>query len=185
MVGFTRHIRALTGKNTPVLLHNRAAGLQLGRDLPCMKCKAGVFGSKETNMRLIKTALLGLTLAGATMASASAQPGLAKEKDINAGLLVVAVADKIRRECDSISARFFTARSYAQSLKDMASARGYSEAEIDSYINNDANQAAMRERRNAYFKSKGASNLDAQSLCVLGRAEISKKSQIGSLLKAK
>ncbi len=134
-------------------------------------------------MRILISLILGLTLT--TMASADARAGLADEADINAGLLTVAVADKIRRECDDISGRLLAARSYVTGLKKMAVDRGYTEAQIDAYINDSEEKAQMRERRNAYFKSKGASNLDAQSLCDLGRAEIRNRSLVGSFLKAK
>ena len=114
-----------------------------------------------------------------------AQAGLESEEDINDGLLVIAAADKIRRACDGIGARIFKARSYATGLTEVAKKRGYSDAEVDAYINDKQNKAAMRERRNAYFQSKGASNLDAQSLCVLGKTEIAAGTQIGQLLRAK
>ncbi|MCQ0092624.1 DUF5333 domain-containing protein [Roseovarius sp. M141] len=133
-------------------------------------------------MRLILTTLIALSLG--TMANA-ARADLAGEKDINAGLLAIAAADKIRRECNDFSGRFWAARSYVTQLKGMAAKRGYTEAQIDAYVNDDAEQAKMRERRNAYFKSKGASNLDAASLCQLGREEIKNRSRIGSFLKAK
>ena len=137
-------------------------------------------------MRMISTLVLSVALTtNAALAQANTLPGLQQEEDINTGLFVVAVADKIRRECGNISGRLFTARSYANALKDMASERGYSDDEIDAYINDKQNKAAMRERRNEYFFSKGASNLDANSLCVLGHEEIHKNSQIGLLLKAK
>ncbi len=133
-------------------------------------------------MRMISTLILSLALIGNSV-GASAQSGLYQEKDINDGLLVIAVADKIRRGCDRISARIFRARSYATNLKELAASRGYSDAEIDEYIENDENEAKMRARRNAYFKARGASNLDPESLCVLGQAEIQKQSQIGVLLR--
>ncbi len=137
-------------------------------------------------MRMMKSLVLGAVMATtAATAQATAKPGLPAEKEINDGLLVVAVADKIRRECDAISARLFTARAYLTDLKDRAAEQGYSEAEIDSYINNDEEKAKMRMKRNAYFKARGASNLDPASLCSLGREEIRKQSQIGLLLKAK
>ncbi len=119
------------------------------------------------------------------MSAGTAQAGLEDEKDINQGLLVIAAADKIRRACDSIGGRLFRAQSYANSLKDLAADRGYSDDEIDAYVNDKQEKAKMRERRNAYFESKGASNLDAQSLCVLGQDEIARGTQIGQLLKAK
>ncbi|MCR9147070.1 MAG: DUF5333 domain-containing protein [Rhodobacteraceae bacterium] len=135
-------------------------------------------------MRLIPA----LTLSAAIVASganASADSGLAAERDINQGLLVIAAADKIRRACNSIGGKLFTAQSYANQLKKLAAERGYDDSEIDAYINDDAEKAAMRERRNAYFASKGASNLDSESLCVLGRDEIAKGTRIGQLLRAK
>ncbi|WP_113912606.1 DUF5333 domain-containing protein [Roseovarius dicentrarchi] len=133
-------------------------------------------------MRLILTTLIALGLG--TMASA-ARADLAAEKDINAGLLAVAAADKIRRECGDLSGRFWAARSYVNQLKGLAAERGYTAAQIDAYVNDSAEQAKMRATRNAYFKSKGASNLDAASLCRLGQEEIKNRSRIGSFLKAK
>lgn len=135
-------------------------------------------------MRVISSVVLCLALS-AGAAGASANPGLAHEDDINSGLFVVAVAEKIQRECDSIAPRFFAARSYLVRLKDMAAERGYSEREIDSYVNDDAEKAKMRKRRNEYFYARGASNHDPDSLCVLGHAEIDRQSQIGILLRAK
>lgn len=128
--------------------------------------------------------ILGLAVAGGA-AAASAESGLRDEADINAGLLDLAVADKIRRECGDIGARFFRAQNYVNDLKEIAEERGYSRDEIDTYINDDAEEARMREKRNAYFEARGASNLDAASLCVLGRAEIAQGSRIGRLLRAK
>jgi hypothetical protein len=133
-------------------------------------------------MRLIPTTLVALSLA---TGAGAARADLANERDINAGLLAVAVAEKIQRECGDISGKLWAARSYAKQLKDMAKKRGYGDAQIDAYINDKAEKAKMRERRNAYFKSKGASNLDAASLCRLGREEIKNRSHIGSFLKAK
>lgn len=128
--------------------------------------------------RLVLCAALSL---GAMPASAD----LSQEAEINQGLMYIAAADKIRRECGSIGGRLFRAQSYANTLKSEAAKRGYSEAEIDDYVNSKANRAAMREKRNAYFKSKGASNLDPASLCVLGSQEMAQGSQIGRLLRAK
>lgn len=133
----------------------------------------------------MKRATIVVLCAAIAMSAGSAHAGLRQEKDINQGLLIIAVADKIRRACDQIGARIFTARRYATALKDLASDRGYTDDEIDEYISNKANKAEMRERRNEYFKARGASNLDHASLCVLGKQEIANKSQIGNLLRVK
>ena len=60
-----------------------------------------------------------------------------------------------------------------------------SDAEIDAYIDSDAEKARMRARGAAFFKAKGVDTSDPQSYCALGREEIQKSSRIGSLLKAK
>ena len=135
-------------------------------------------------MRMISLASVTFALAVAS-AGVSAQSGLHNEKDINDKLLVASLADKVNRGCDSIKARYWAAHRFVNDLKAEAESRGYSRAEINSYIENKANRAAMRKRRDAYFESKGASSTDPQSLCVFGHAEIQKQSQVGVLLRAK
>jgi len=132
-------------------------------------------------MRMISSMALCLAFAVPSQAVA----GMADEKDINDGLLVAAIAEKIQRECDTIGGRLIKGRAYLNGLKDLANARGYSDAEIEAYIDDDVEKARMRDRRNTYYSSKGASNLDADSLCVLGHQEIAKNSTIGQLLRAK
>ena len=46
-------------------------------------------------------------------------------------------------------------------------------------------QHAVRQRRDAYFTARGASSLDPESLCALGRSEIAGGTPIGRLLTAK
>ena len=135
-------------------------------------------------MRMMKLAVLSIALAAGPFA-ASAQSGLHNEDEINRKLLIVAVVDKINRGCDTLGVKFFKAQSYVNNLKAEAKDLGYSRSEVNAYIGDKANKAEMRERRNAYFKSKGASNLDPESLCVLGSAEMQQQTEIGVLLKAK
>lgn len=134
-------------------------------------------------MRLKLALVIGIAATG-SVAEARAQ-SLASEDDINSGLFNVAVADRIRDKCDAISPRYFTALGYLQSLKTMARKRGYSDAEIDRYINDDDERDKMEERRNAYIRASGAEPNDAASLCRLGRQEIARESQIGQLLRAR
>lgn len=134
-------------------------------------------------MRMLKPVVLATAIAVGVSSPAAA--GLKDEKDLNQGLLVAAVAEKIQRECGTIGARMFKARNFANYLKDQAESRGYTMAEIEAYVDDSEEKRKMRERRNEYFKSKGASNLDPDSLCVLGHAEIKQNSPVGQLLRAK
>lgn len=136
-----------------------------------------------TPRTLTSQTLALVVAAGLALPATAAQSGLRQEADITNALLVISVADKIRRACDSIGANLFKARSLVNNVKELALERGYSEAEIDHYINDKANRAEMRGMRNEYFASKGANNFDAESLCVLGRDEIASNTQIGRLLR--
>ncbi|MEO1140060.1 MAG: DUF5333 family protein, partial [Pseudomonadota bacterium] len=92
-------------------------------------------------MKRVSSIVLSAAL---TLTAIPAQAELADETAINTGLLYIAAADKIRRECGSIGGRLFKAQGYANALKAAATERGYSEAEVDAYVNNKANRAAMR-----------------------------------------
>ncbi|WP_299848580.1 DUF5333 domain-containing protein [uncultured Roseovarius sp.] len=135
-------------------------------------------------MRMIPTIALSLTLI-LTSFSASAQSGLYHEKEVNNRLLVAAVVDKINRECKSLSVRFFKARAFIRRTEEIARSLGYSDQEIKTYTEDRDNRAEMRKRRDRYFEANGASSLDGESLCVLGRSEIQKNSQIGAVLRAR
>ncbi|MEM6587905.1 MAG: DUF5333 domain-containing protein [Pseudomonadota bacterium] len=124
----------------------------------------------------------------AVAALASTSPGWAgmgEEADINQGLVYIAAADKIRRECSSINGRMLKAQRYANALRSIARDRGYSDEEIDAYLDSKEERAKVRAQRNVYFESQGASNLDPASLCTLGHAEIAGKTQVGYMLRAK
>jgi hypothetical protein len=110
---------------------------------------------------------------------------LPNETDINDDLFSFALANEIRKKCDGISPRMFRALSFHNDLINRARSRGYSKSEIDAYINNENEQAKMIARGNEYLKQYNASLNDSASLCRAGNAEIKKRSQIGSLLRAK
>lgn len=134
-------------------------------------------------MRMTGTGLA--TLAVAAMVPAASAASLAQETDINDALFEIAVANEIRKECDSIGPRIFTAIGRMNALKAEARRRGYSDAEIDAYVNDKAEKQKMRARRNEYIRAQGAVPDDGPSLCALGESEIAKQSPIGALLVAR
>jgi hypothetical protein len=74
---------------------------------------------------------------------------------------------------------------FVAALKDTGLARGYRDSGIDDYLENKQNKTATRVRCTAYYAKHGTSNLDANSLCILGSAEAKQHNRIGRLLKAK
>ena len=132
--------------------------------------------------RMMITAAVGLALLAAPVA---AKPPLRDVPAIDDALLDLGIADRIRKNCPDISARMLTAIGYLYGLKDKARDLGYSDAEIEAYVDSDAEKARMKARGAAFVKARGVDTSDPQSYCALGRAEIQKSSRIGSLLKAK
>ena len=133
-------------------------------------------------MRVMGSMILALGLmAGAV----SAKPALRDVAEIDNGLLAVALADEIRKNCDDISARMIRAYSYVSNLENRAVALGYSKDEIEDYVTSKAEKARMRARGEAYIKAEGLDPKDKADLCQLGKQEIAKGSQIGALLRAR
>lgn len=133
-------------------------------------------------MRPILIAALTLSVMAAPVA---AKPPLRDVAKIDNALLDLGIADRIRKNCPSISARVFRAVSYVRNLEKQAQAMGYSKAEIEAYTDSDTEKARMKAKGAAFFRSRGVDTSDPQSYCALGMAEIQKGSRIGSLLKAK
>ncbi|MGJ8545113.1 MAG: DUF5333 domain-containing protein [Sulfitobacter sp.] len=115
----------------------------------------------------------------------AAKPPLREVAEIDNAVFEVAVADKISKECPSISPRKIKGGFFLMRLKDRANDLGYSDAEIDAYRKSDAEKARMKAKGAFFFAAKGVDTSDPQSYCALGVAEIQKSSRIGSLLKAK
>ena len=133
-------------------------------------------------MKYLMIAMTGLSLIAAPVA---AKTPLRDVPEIDNALLDLGIADRIRKECPSISARMIKAITYVRGLEKKAKGLGYSKAEIEAYTDSDTEKARMRARGADFFAAKGVDNSDPQSYCALGNAEIQKGSRIGSLLKAK
>jgi len=137
-------------------------------------------------MRAMTTALTG-ALIGITLLATpvTAQVPLRDVAQIDDALLDLGIADRIRKNCPTISARLLKAVTYVRNLEKQAKAMGYSDAQIEAYTDSDTEKARMRARGAAFFAKKGVDTSDPQSYCALGKAEIQKGSRIGSLLRAK
>jgi len=104
---------------------------------------------------------------------------------VEIGLFEIAVADKIRRECRAISGRLLKARGELRGLYDHARGLGYSDGEIDAYVNSNVEKSRMRGKRDAYLAKQGVVKSQPETYCAAGRAEIQSSSRIGALLKAR
>lgn len=137
-------------------------------------------------MTSIKTVTIAALLAFALpAASADAKPSLRDVPEIEDALFAVAIADEVRDYCDTINARLFKAIGVLRRLKARANDLGYTDDEIRAYIESDAEKARMRSKGKKFLAANGVSYSKPETFCTFGRAEISKSSAIGVLLKAK
>lgn len=132
-------------------------------------------------MRAMTMTLILCMTAGAVLA----KPHLRDVPEIDGLLVQVRIADKIRKKCDSISARLLRANSLVYGLKSKARDMGYSDEEIDAYIDSEADHDRQRALRDAYMFARGVDKDNRETYCALGRAEIEKGGQIGALLRMK
>lgn len=126
--------------------------------------------------------LLAATLPGL---AAAGRPALRDVPEIENALFAVAIADAVRDNCGTISARMIKAMSFLQKIKARANDLGYSDEEIRNYVESDAEKARMRRKGTAFLKANGVNPAKPESFCVFGRAEIARNSAIGALLRAK
>lgn len=133
--------------------------------------------------KILSTALILATLG--TAAPALAQGTMAQDKYINDRLVAARVADRIRRECPSISLRPIEAWSQARALQSYARKQGNSDAVIDEYLDSRSVKDRIYGIAETYLAQQGAKAGDADSFCRIGRDEIAKNTVSGSLLAAK
>ena len=120
-------------------------------------------------------------IAGMAM-PAMALPPLSKNTYINDRLIQARVADRIRKECPSISARFAYAYAQARALQQYARDQGYSDDQIDAFLDSDAEKKRVKAAAEAYLAANGVTQGDAASFCALGAREIANKTVAGSLI---
>ena len=136
---------------------------------------------KQVLTTLAAALLLALPAAG----KAEARPPLSSVTVIDDGLYQIALANLVRRRCDAIEGRVLKAVGILRELNRHARSLGYTQAEIDAYVDNDAEKDRMKARAAAMFAARGIDPDKPEDLCRYGLEEIASNSPVGALLKAK
>lgn len=135
---------------------------------------------RTPNLILALIAALGT---GATALPAHSKPPLSEVPEIDDGLLMIGIADEVRKRCDAIEARMIKAWTTINALESRAKALGYTDEEIEDHVTSKAEKKRMRKRGEAYLAARGVALEDDADYCTFGREEIAKGSQIGVLLR--
>ena len=137
-------------------------------------------------MSVLKSTIGAIALCSAVSANAAAaNPPLREVARVDDGLLYVAIANEIRKNCDEISARFGQGIQTLRGLNRYARDLGYSQFEIDAFTDSEFEKDRLRARGALYYSAHGVDTTKPEDFCRLGRAEINKNSAIGVLLRAK
>ncbi|RYH03273.1 hypothetical protein EU805_06000 [Salipiger sp. IMCC34102] len=128
----------------------------------------------------MRTFAIAAIMATATT-TASAQ--LRDETAITEGLIAVGMAYEISEQCDSISARTLTGIATLFGLKNQARSLGYSSAEVDAFVDNDAEKDRLEAIAWTRLERLGVDRADRESFCRVGRARIAQGDAVGRLLR--
>lgn len=127
---------------------------------------------------------LGLGLAVVLAAApASAQTPLKDVAYVRDGIIHVGMAYEISEQCGAISARLFRGLGFLQSLKNHARGLGYTDAEIDAYVNDAGEKDRLEAIARAALADLGVIEGDESSYCAVGRAQIAAETRVGWLLR--
>lgn len=132
-----------------------------------------------------KLALMAV-FAFATVMSAghlSAQTALKDVAKVRDGIIYVGMAYELSERCGSLNARLFRGIGYLQSLKSHARSLGYSEADIDAYINNDAEKDRLEGIARGQLAALGVVEGEEATYCAVGRDQIAANTRVGWLLR--
>lgn len=127
---------------------------------------------------------LGLILGFAVLAGTTAanQP-LREVPRITEGLIAAGIAYEIGEECNSLDARIVQGIVFLNSLKAHAQTLGYSNDEIDAYVNDKTEKDRLEAIARGRLADLGAVEGQADTFCIVGRDQIAAGSQIGQLLR--
>lgn len=114
---------------------------------------------------------------------AAAQQPLSEVTEISEGLIAAAIAYEIGDKCDRIDARILRGIGFLNGLRDRAQELGYSDAEIEAYLDDRAEKVRLEAVARQRLRDMGGVEGQWDTYCAVGQAEISAQSQIGRLLR--
>jgi hypothetical protein len=113
----------------------------------------------------------------------SAQTALGDQPDVRDGIIHVGMAYEISEQCEDIRARTFRGLSFLQSLKRRATELGYSNAQIDTFIDDRSEKHRLERLARAQLAQLGVVAGDPATYCTVGRAQIAANTRVGWLLR--
>ena len=115
----------------------------------------------------------------------NARVALQDDAMIEDGLQIVATGRMLVKGCEAISPRRLRAFSFVRSLQKRARDLGYSDAEIDQYLDSDRDKDRVKAKARKYLEARGVNFNEPETLCSVGLAEIQAETTVGRFLWSK
>ena len=131
---------------------------------------------------MVRAGALALALVG-TAVLAQARVPLPEDRAIEDGLTLVAIGNELRKNCDAVSPKYLKTYNFVRGLHNRAKSLGYSEAEIEAYLDSDRDKARVDARARAYLIARGVDYGNPDTFCTVARAEIERGTSVGSFLR--
>ncbi|MBU2993810.1 DUF5333 domain-containing protein [Octadecabacter sp. 1_MG-2023] len=131
----------------------------------------------KTKMTWAMAATIAMTLSG----TASANPGNVER--VTEGLIAAGMAIELDDHCGSVSVRMIRGLNFLQGLKRHLSDLGYSNSEIDQYIDNDAEKDRLEAIARQRLADLGVRRSDPSTYCTVARSQMAAGTQVGQLLR--
>ncbi len=115
--------------------------------------------------------------------SVSAQTALKEVAHVRDGIVYTGMAYEISERCGDLRARLFRGLGFLQSLKRHAADLGYSDTEIDAYVNDSDEKDRLEAIARANLAALGVIVGQEATYCTVGRAQIAANTRVGWLLR--
>ncbi|MEJ6402074.1 DUF5333 domain-containing protein [Yoonia sp. 2307UL14-13] len=135
-------------------------------------------------MKRLSTMIAAVSLAAVTFAgslSAQSSPGdLPRVRD---GIVYVGMAYEISEKCGAIRARTLRGIGFLQDLKAHAISQGFTDAQIDEYVDDKDEQRRLEALARGLLADLGVVEGDESTYCAVGRSQMDANTRVGWLLR--
>lgn len=138
----------------------------------------------STRMLIAALAVIGTALLIST-ATARADPfeTLRNDPEVQNGVLIVAIGDLIQDNCPNFEDRRARSIPFLMRLVNRAQSLGYSRADVEAYVDNQAEKDRVEARARQWMIQQGADLDTPASICAVARSEISGQTPVGRLIR--
>ncbi len=132
-------------------------------------------------MTFLKTTLQACATVAVLSAPAYANP--ANVDRVTEGLIAAGMAIELGDKCDRVSVRMIRGLNFLQGLKSHLQDLGYSNAEIDAYIENRSEKQRLETIARQRLNALGVRVDDGSTYCTVAQGQIAEGTQVGRLLR--